>query len=109
MIVSNRSRRNSVSGSRLSVPTEGVDHEEEIDYKLTHSYLTRTFNTSTIPFIRTNGQRLNTSFKENVCECPQVLIADDDSFNLSALETILDVSGLTCLSTFNGREALSAL
>lgn len=43
------------------------------------------------------------------CRCPSVLVVDDDVFNISALEGILQKLGVSSTAAFNGKEALRAL
>ena len=45
----------------------------------------------------------------NYCECPKILIVDDDPFNLTALDQILSKIGITCTWAFNGKEALQKI
>ena len=45
-------------------------------------------------------------FKSAQCICPPVLIVDDDMFNLSALETILQGQRISSVSAFNGKIAI---
>eukprot|EP00347_Sterkiella_histriomuscorum_P021684 403333123 len=59
-------------------------------------------------------QHVNSKFKEQkqepqqLCKCPQVLIVDDEPFNLIALEGILEISGVTKVEkAFNGKDGLN--
>ena len=45
----------------------------------------------------------------NYCECPKILIVDDDPFNLTALDQILSKIGIACTWAFNGKEALQKI
>ena len=46
--------------------------------------------------------------KENVeCQCEEVLIVDDDAFNLLSLELILKNFNVKCVKAMNGKEAVS--
>lgn len=45
----------------------------------------------------------------NYCECPKILIVDDDPFNLTALDQILAKIDITCTWAFNGKEALEKI
>ena len=40
------------------------------------------------------------------CDCPQVLIVDDDVFNLTALSQILAKNAVGCHWAFHGKEAI---
>ena len=40
------------------------------------------------------------------CHCPEVLVVDDDSFNIMAVESILHSINLTNHRAFNGQEAV---
>ena len=40
------------------------------------------------------------------CDCPKVLIVDDDVFNLTALSQILAKNGMECHWAFHGKEAI---
>eukprot|EP00347_Sterkiella_histriomuscorum_P020032 403339357 len=45
---------------------------------------------------------------QQLCKCPQVLIVDDEPFNLIALEGILEMSGVTKVEkAFNGKDGLN--
>ena len=43
------------------------------------------------------------------CRCPKVLIVDDDPFNLTALEQILNRLKIPCHWAFNGKEAIQKI
>ena len=43
------------------------------------------------------------------CKCPKILIVDDDTFNLTALEQILSKLRLTCDWALNGKEAIEKI
>ena len=43
------------------------------------------------------------------CTCPKVLIVDDDAFNLTTLDQIIDKYGVTCHWAFNGEEAIEKI
>jgi CheY-like chemotaxis protein len=47
-----------------------------------------------------------TSTAENICKCPMVLVADDDGFNLSAMEAIFGSLKISVVSVYNGAEVL---
>ena len=48
--------------------------------------------------------------KENVgCQCEEVLIVDDDAFNLLSLELILKNFNVKCVKAMNGKEALDCV
>ena len=40
------------------------------------------------------------------CNCPSILIVDDDTFNLLSLEMLLNKLNYPCWKAFNGEEAL---
>jgi len=41
------------------------------------------------------------------CDCPKILIDDDDDcFNIMALEIVIKLAGLKCDSAYNGRGAI---
>eukprot|EP00347_Sterkiella_histriomuscorum_P016394 403353354 len=45
---------------------------------------------------------------QQLCKCPEVLIVDDEPFNLIALEGILEISGVTKVEkAFNGKDGLN--
>ena len=48
-------------------------------------------------------------FELMVCQCPSVLVVDDDTFNLEAVENILKSLQITCDIAFNGKEALEKI
>jgi CheY-like chemotaxis protein len=43
------------------------------------------------------------------CKCPSILVVDDDSFNLMALESILRLAKFTCECCYNGYDAIDKL
>ena len=47
--------------------------------------------------------------QQQQCQCPKVLIVDDDAFNLTALELHLLKLGIPCDSAFNGLIALNKI
>mmetsp|Transcript_1739 Transcript_1739/g.1599 ORF Transcript_1739/g.1599 Transcript_1739/m.1599 type:complete len:138 (+) Transcript_1739:2916-3329(+) len=49
------------------------------------------------------------SITQEICKCPEILIVDDDSFNIIALENILCSLGYSVESCFNGQEAVDAM
>lgn len=46
---------------------------------------------------------------QKMCHCPQVLIVDDDPFNLLSLELLLKRLGFSCLKASNGQMALNIM
>ena len=46
---------------------------------------------------------------KNNCDCPKILIVDDEPFNLSALDHILSKLKVTCTWAFNGKQALEKI
>ena len=40
------------------------------------------------------------------CSCPQILVVDDDVFNITALQTILNGLGYSSQSAYNGQQAI---
>ncbi len=49
------------------------------------------------------------SSPDYTCHCNEVLIADDDAFNLIALEGILNMKNILVDKVFNGPDALNKL
>ena len=47
-----------------------------------------------------------TTSRETKCHCPKVLIVDDDVFNITALNIILDKLGFASDSAYNGEQAI---
>jgi len=43
------------------------------------------------------------------CHCSQILLADDEPFNLIALESMLEGRNVKCEKVFNGQEVLDQL
>lgn len=43
------------------------------------------------------------------CNCPSILVVDDDVFNITALEMILGKFGIVCSSAFNGQQAINKI
>ena len=43
------------------------------------------------------------------CDCPKILIVDDDSFNLTALDQILSKLKISCTWAFNGKQAIEKI
>ena len=82
--------------------------EREFPLKTREMLTTMTFNhdkielksTGTINFLTTEPQIKTT------CDCPKVLIVDDDVFNLTALSQILAKNGVECHWAFHGKEAI---
>lgn len=48
----------------------------------------------------------NNILEQKCTNCPDILIADDDPFNLIALELLIQKLGFTCIKAFNGQEAV---
>ena len=46
---------------------------------------------------------------KNYCDCPKILIVDDEPFNLTALDQILSKLKVTCTWAFNGKQALEKI
>ena len=46
---------------------------------------------------------------QHSCKCPKILLVDDDPFNLTALDQILNRLRLQCHWAFNGREAIQKI
>jgi CheY-like chemotaxis protein len=44
--------------------------------------------------------------KKNKCTCPEILAVDDDSFNMMAIESILQSMGFHNNRAFNGKEGV---
>jgi CheY-like chemotaxis protein len=44
-----------------------------------------------------------------MCHCSEVLLADDEPFNLISLEGILNLKGVSADKVYNGPDALSKL
>ena len=58
----------------------------------------------------THNQMSQTSTASQIsCKCPKILIVDDDPFNLTALEQILNKLRIDCHWAFNGREAIEKI
>ena len=51
----------------------------------------------------------NESINSKSCRCPKILIVDDDTFNLTALEQILSKLRFTCDWALNGKEAIEKI
>ena len=49
-----------------------------------------------------NSQKIN-------CDCPKILIVDDDPFNLTALDQILSKLKISCTLAFNGKQAIEKI
>mgnify|MGYP000937290318 CR=1 FL=1 len=43
------------------------------------------------------------------CDCPKILIVDDDPFNLTALDQILSKFKISCTWAFNGKQAIEKM
>jgi len=57
-----------------------------------------------------NNKEKNCLPKENIdCKCEEILIVDDDAFNLLSLELILKSFHMRCLKAMNGKEALECV
>lgn len=67
--------------------------------------LLRNFSKNELP----ESLRKFESVEEIRCTCPKVLIADDDSFNLTALEQNLSKFRVTCDWAFHGQQALEKI
>ena len=55
-----------------------------------------------------NTSNWQNSSKTN-CDCPKILIVDDDPFNLTALDQILSKLKLSCTWAFNGKQAIEKI
>ena len=53
-----------------------------------------------------NTPRILTSSRNKASETPQILIVDDDIFNICALQMILSKLGYTCDAAYNGEQAI---
>jgi CheY-like chemotaxis protein len=60
-----------------------------------------------IPYFIFSEQADSLGCMTEKCGCPQILIADDDAFNLLALENILEHLGYKVDSCYNGEQVLS--
>ena len=61
------------------------------------------------PLLRTLDDPLFKLSIDGKCSCPQILVVDDDAFNLTALEQILHKLHFTCDLAFHGAEALEKI
>jgi len=52
---------------------------------------------------------LNMIYSRKTCFCPEILIVDDDSFNILALETLLSKWNFIILKAFNGQQAIDII
>ena len=57
----------------------------------------------------TKEPTIQTPRDQSQCQCPKVLVVDDDAFNLTALELHLLRLGIPCDSAFNGLIALNKI
>lgn len=83
-----------------TIPTEGDAVGKYDNYKKGQFFVWREGDKS---------RRTSSNTDVPTCKCAQILIADDDSFNLTALETILSSLQYTSLSCYNGREVIDEM
>jgi len=79
--------------------TEGHDHQPEPR----HSYLHKIIDLTEGPYLKIRSRPPGEPVIR--CACPEILIVDDDSFNLAALETIIKPMRFSVQTAFNGQEA----
>ena len=72
---------------------------------------TETFHINKGIALNNNSQNDNqtTMKKKQKCHCEEVLIVDDDSFNILALESILRKFNIKSLKAFNGQQAIDII
>ena len=62
--------------------------------------------TSALPYNFENSNNVSSNMSLVHCKCPKILIVDDDPFNLTALEQILQKLQISCDWAFHGQEAI---
>jgi len=52
----------------------------------------------------------NTTTSQNtsqiICNCPKILVVDDDCFNILAIESLMRIAGFKCECAYNGKEGI---
>ena len=54
----------------------------------------------------TDGLTITTTKQPIVCSCPPILVVDDDVFNITVLQTVLNTIGYSSHSAYNGQQAI---
>jgi len=55
-------------------------------------------------------EMINTTTSQNtiqiICNCPKILVVDDDCFNILAIESLMRIAGVKCECAYNGKEGI---
>ena len=70
-----------------------------------------TLSLNKVSFLQNSKENLTNNEKngENGCFCEEILVVDDDSFNILALEAILSKFSLKVVKAFNGQQAIDII
>ena len=58
------------------------------------------------PFSSEFSGLISPTKRSDICNCPAILVVDDDVFNITVLQTILDTLGYPSHSAYNGQQAI---
>ena len=58
------------------------------------------------PFFSEFSGLISPTKRSDICNCPAILVVDDDVFNITVLQTILDTLGYPSHSAYNGQQAI---
>ena len=102
------SKKDSRQNSLLSIPPERyilkIDHPSELSIPITSEFHLGVANLNNNPARAIINSHPN--LQSGKCLCPQILVVDDDSFNIMAIESILQSINLNNHRAFNGKEGI---